>query len=49
MGTVISACTHAAQVEELVLDGNDLGDAATVALASLIRLSSRIQARICSH
>ena len=30
-------------VEELVLDSNDLGDASTVALASLIRLSSRIQ------
>jgi len=27
-------------VEELVLDGNDLGDSATVALASLLRLSS---------
>ena len=30
-------------VEELVLDSNDLGDASTVALASLIRLSSKIQ------
>mmetsp|Transcript_106283 Transcript_106283/g.188982 ORF Transcript_106283/g.188982 Transcript_106283/m.188982 type:complete len:296 (+) Transcript_106283:31-918(+) len=27
-------------VEELVLDGNDLGDSATVALAALVRLSS---------
>mmetsp|Transcript_11917 Transcript_11917/g.20437 ORF Transcript_11917/g.20437 Transcript_11917/m.20437 type:complete len:255 (-) Transcript_11917:57-821(-) len=29
-------------IEELVLDGNDLGDAGTVALASLLRLSSKV-------
>eukprot|EP00438_Fugacium_kawagutii_P020460 Skav206765 [mRNA] locus=scaffold167:447983:457591:+ [translate_table: standard] len=31
-------------IEELVLDGNDLGDAGTVAIASLLRLSSKLLA-----
>eukprot|EP00913_Durusdinium_trenchii_P032678 g30587.t1 len=30
-------------VEELVLDGNDFGDAGTVAIASLLRLSSKLR------